>query len=172
MTIKIEAKGTYPGSALSNFQPYKFVFCNVMIDSMEGFLQSLKFEDINEQKNVCRMVGYEAKAYAMKHAKDWREDQILFWNRTAYGRSSHEYFYLVKCAFSELHRQSDVFKKALQDTWGHDLIHPMGNKSKTETILTEREFVMILTEIRNQEKYKNLLTFWEDESKIEKSVRS
>lgn len=40
----------YPSSALSNFSPHPFVLDGVEIASMEGFLQSLKFSNIEIQK--------------------------------------------------------------------------------------------------------------------------
>ena len=47
----------YPESALSNFAPHKFTIDNVECNSMEGFLQSLKFKNPDMQKEVCKLVG-------------------------------------------------------------------------------------------------------------------
>ena len=43
----------YPSSNLSNFSPHGFVVDGVECASMEGFLQSLKFQDPEMQKHVC-----------------------------------------------------------------------------------------------------------------------
>jgi predicted NAD-dependent protein-ADP-ribosyltransferase YbiA (DUF1768 family) len=51
----------YPSSALSNFSPHPFVLDGVEIASMEGFLQSLKFSNIEIQKEVCKLIGKAAK---------------------------------------------------------------------------------------------------------------
>lgn len=51
----------YPSSVLSNFAPHSFVFDGVKCASMEGFLQSLKFQDPEMQKHVCTLVGRKAK---------------------------------------------------------------------------------------------------------------
>ena len=40
----------YPANALSNFAPHPFVFDGVEVNSMEGFLQSLKFKNFDMQK--------------------------------------------------------------------------------------------------------------------------
>lgn len=51
----------YPSSNLSNFSPHGFVVDGVECASMEGFLQSLKFQDPEMQKHVCTLVGKAAK---------------------------------------------------------------------------------------------------------------
>ena len=40
----------YPSNALSNFAPHPFVIDGVECNSMEGFLQSLKFKEPEMQK--------------------------------------------------------------------------------------------------------------------------
>ena len=46
----------YPSSALSNFAPHSFVFDGIECASMEGFLQSLKFQDPEMQKQMMSIV--------------------------------------------------------------------------------------------------------------------
>ena len=66
----------YPSSALSNFAPHRFVIDGVECVSMEGFLQSLKFQDIEMQKHVCTLVGKKAKFKGKK--KKWWKTQTLY----------------------------------------------------------------------------------------------
>lgn len=40
----------YPSSSLSNFAPHEFVIDGITCQSMEGFLQSLKYQDKEMQK--------------------------------------------------------------------------------------------------------------------------
>ena len=54
-TIDIHSKGKFPSNVLSNFQESKFQFEGIQIESMEGFLQSLKTTDNSIQKKVCKM---------------------------------------------------------------------------------------------------------------------
>lgn len=56
----------YPSSALSNFAPHPFVIDGIECNSMEGFLQSLKFESPEMQKEVCKLVGKAANLKARK----------------------------------------------------------------------------------------------------------
>jgi len=47
----------YPGKALSNFSPHPFVFRGFQCNSMEGFLQGLKFKSPEMQAEVFKLVG-------------------------------------------------------------------------------------------------------------------
>ena len=66
----------YPSVALSNFAPHPFVLDGIEIASMEGFLQSLKFKNVDMQKYVCTLVGKAAK-YKGKDKK-WWQTQTLY----------------------------------------------------------------------------------------------
>ena len=59
--MNIGSGNGYPNSALSNFAPHPFVIDGVWCASMEGFLQSLKFESVDMQNYVCTLVGKAAK---------------------------------------------------------------------------------------------------------------
>lgn len=61
ITMDIGSGSGYPSSNLSNFSPHGFVVDGVECASMEGFLQSLKFQDPEMQKHVCTLVGKAAK---------------------------------------------------------------------------------------------------------------
>lgn len=50
----------FPSATLSNFAPHPFVIDGVERNSMEGFLQSLKFSNPDMQKEVCKLVGKAA----------------------------------------------------------------------------------------------------------------
>ena len=47
----------YPSANLSNFHPHAFTIDGIACASMEGFLQSLKFENPDMQAQVCTLVG-------------------------------------------------------------------------------------------------------------------
>ena len=79
----------YPSSALSNFAPHNFIIDGVECASMEGFLQSLKFESLDMQKYVCTLVGVKAKYKGKK--KKWWIKQTLYWQGKEYKRDSQEY---------------------------------------------------------------------------------
>ena len=49
----------YPSGALSNFSPHPFVFDGVKCNSMEGLLQSFKFDKEHVQAEICKLVHYQ-----------------------------------------------------------------------------------------------------------------
>ena len=67
----------YPESALSNFAPHQFEIDGITCHSMEGFLQSLKFQNPDMQAHVCTLVGKKAKFKGKK--KKWYRSQTLYW---------------------------------------------------------------------------------------------
>lgn len=144
--MDIGSKSGYPSSQLSNFSPHPFIIDGVECNSMEGFLQSLKFKDENMQEYVCTLVGVKAK-YKGKGKKWWRT-QTLWWRGQEIDRHSLDYQLLLDKAFWAL-AENDSFKKALLATRNSTLTHSMGKNKESETVLTEREFCSRLYQIRN-----------------------
>lgn len=140
----------YPLSALSNFSPHPFLIDEIECASMEGFLQSLKFKDIEMQKHVCTLVGKAAKFKGKK--KKWWKDQTLYWQGVEYKRNSNEYQFLLDRAFDCLSKNSS-FAKALLSTNNANITHSIGKKDIKTTVLTEREFCSRL--IKCRERLKN-----------------
>lgn len=135
----------YPSSTLSNFAPHPFIIDGVQCNSMEGFLQSLKFKEIEMQKQVCQLVGKAAKFKGKK--KKWYRTQTLYWQGVEYKRDSEEYQHLLDRAYTELSK-NDGFKKALLATGNSTLTHSIGKNKINETVLTRQEFCSRLMKIR------------------------
>lgn len=142
--INIHGKWSYPSCALSNFAAHKFVVDGVECNSMEGFLQSLKFADPKQQE-VCRLTGIRAKRIGRE--KNWTNSQTLYWQGVTYHRESVEYLNLLNKAYSELFLNED-FRKALAATRNRKLRHTVGVHDPQKTVLTETEFCKILSEYR------------------------
>ena len=145
-TINIHSKWSYPSCALSNFAAYKFYVDNVECNSMESFLKSLKFEDPQQQREICLLTGIQANIKG--NEKDWKSIQTLYWQGEKYGRESRENKVLLQVAYSSL-LCDEVFCKALLSTSDKTLRYTVGGDNPKETILTEREFCDILTRFRN-----------------------
>lgn len=139
----------YPSSALSNFAPHPFIIDGVECASMEGFLQSLKFESVDMQKYVCTLVGKAAKKKGRN--KNWRQKQELYWKGRTYKRDSDEYQNLLNRAYNKL-SENTGFQKALQATNGCVLEHSIGKSKSSETVLTKQEFCSRLTYLRDKGK--------------------
>lgn len=144
--MDIGSKNGYPASALSNFAPHPFTIDGVECNSMEGFLQSLKFESIDMQRHVCTLVGKAAKSKG--RGKKWFQRQELYWNGKTYKRDSEEYQDLLNRAYNELYK-NEGFKKALEASSGSVLTHSIGKSKKNETVLTASEFCGRLMHLRD-----------------------
>jgi predicted NAD-dependent protein-ADP-ribosyltransferase YbiA (DUF1768 family) len=144
--MDIGSGNTYPSNALSNFAPHPFEIDGIKCNSMEGFLQSLKFESKEMQEYVCTLVGYAAKKKGRN--KNWKQSQILYWREKEIKRSSQEYQDLLDRAFSELYKNTK-FKAALEASGNAVLTHSMGRSKESETVLTVREFCSRLTKLRD-----------------------
>ena len=136
----------YPESALSNFAPHPFEIDGVQCNSMEGFLQSLKFESIDMQKYVCTLVGKTAKFKGKK--KKWWQSQTLYWQGHPYKRDSDEYQNLLNKAYNALSTNSG-FMNALKATNNANLTHSIGKNKTSETVLTSSEFCKRLMYLRD-----------------------
>lgn len=145
IVIDIGSGNGYPSSALSNFSPYQFEVDGVQCNSMEGFLQSLKFSNVDMQNHVCTLVGKKAKFKGKK--KRWYRTQTLYWQGEEIDRHSERYQEILDNAFNSL-TKNKKFQKALLASGNATLTHSMGKKDPSKTILTVREFCGRLTKIR------------------------
>lgn len=137
----------FPTATLSNFVPHPFVIDGVECNSMEGFLQSLKFSNPDIQKEVCKLVGKAAKFKGKK--KKWFKTQTLYWQGKEMARDSEEYQILLDRAFDAL-SENKGFRAALLATGNSVLTHSIGKTKITETVLTRQEFCSRLTKIRER----------------------
>ena len=136
----------YPADALSNFAPHPFVLDGIECNSMEGFLQSLKFSNPDMQREVCKLVGRAAKFKGKK--KNWYVKQVLYWQGKEIPRDSDEYQMLLDRAYMAMATQNRGFQCALLATQNAALTHSIGKSKTNETVLTRSEFCSRLTKIR------------------------
>ena len=144
--MNIGSGSKYPAGALSNFSPHPFSIDDVECNSMEGFLQSLKFKSIEMQVEVCKLVGFAAKKKGRN--KNWQQSQTLYWRGNEYKRKSKEYQDLLDRAYTAMYKNTK-FKKALEASKPANLTHSIGKSKESETVLTTREFCSRLTKLRD-----------------------
>lgn len=137
----------YPASSLSNFAPHPFIIDGIECNSMEGFLQSLKFPNPDVQKEVCKLVGYAAKKRG-KSGDSWKKTQTLYWNGVEYPRKSNGYQQLLDAAYFALSKNTK-FRAALMATGNAVIKHSIGKSKKADTVLTKAEFCGRLTQLRD-----------------------
>lgn len=133
---------------LSNFTARSFTFDGVECSSMEGLLQSFKFENVEIQQHVCTLIGIKAKRRGQKRNKAWKSKQTLWWKGVAYSRKSKEYQELLVRAFDALF-ENVKFKSDLLSTGKAVFTHSIGNNKESETVLTESEFCRQLHRLRS-----------------------
>ncbi len=144
--MEIHSKNKYPANALSNFAPHGFWFRGIKVASMEGLLQSLKFENPEVQTQVATLVGIKAKSRGKK--KRWWVDQTLYWQGESMKRDSKDYQELLDEAYLSLYSQSSGARRALLASRSAVLTHDEGKRKINETILTRSEFTGRLMDIR------------------------
>lgn len=145
-TLDIRSNGMYPSGVLSNLCSNAFRLDGVLCNSMEGFLQSLKHQDPNKQRQLCQMKGGNARK---RSVTSWQTDQIVWWQGQAIDRQSDDYQRLLYRAYQALFDQNERFRAALMATRGITLTHTTGETDPFRTILTASELCQILTTIRD-----------------------
>jgi predicted NAD-dependent protein-ADP-ribosyltransferase YbiA (DUF1768 family) len=145
-TLDIRSKAPFPAGALSNFAAHKFTIDGITCASMEGFLQSLKIEDVVEQQRVCALVGETAQKAGRRH--DWATRGTLWWRGAPIDRLSDAYQALLNRAYEALFAQSDMFRAALAATGDHRIAHTIGKSDPCDTILTTEEYCTRLEQLR------------------------
>ena len=82
---------------------------------MEGFLQSLKRQDLDKQRQICSMKGGNARKMSVT---SWQTDQIVWWKGHAIDRQGKEFQSLIRQAYQAMFDQSERFRAALMQTRG------------------------------------------------------
>jgi predicted NAD-dependent protein-ADP-ribosyltransferase YbiA (DUF1768 family) len=138
----------YPSAALSNFAPHPFMFRGFQVASMEGLLQSFKFESPEMQQHVMTLVGLAAKRKGAN--KDWKRRQTLYWQGKHIDRHSQEYQDLLDEAYEAMFTQNESARRALLASGNAVLTHNIGKRKESDTVLTRAEFCSRLMRIRAQ----------------------
>ena len=149
--MDIISNGKYPLNTLSNFSRTSIQYDGVQINSIEGFLQSLKTADINEQRRICSLYWFPAKKAGYKFKKNF-DGEHLHWQGRTILRNSEEYQKMLKEIYALKYKEDLKFRNALNKTGKHVLTHSIGKTDATKTILTTDEFTSILTSLRNTRK--------------------
>ncbi len=146
-TLDIRSNGLYPSGVLSNLCSNGFRFEGMVCGSMEGFLQSLKQQDRDKQRQICSMKGGNARK---RSVTSWQTDQVVWWRGQAFDRQGEEYQQLLRRAYKAMFEQNERFRAALMSTRGVTLTHSTGERNPYKTIITEQELCGILTEMREE----------------------
>lgn len=142
---------------LSNLYPYTFIIDECEMESMEGFIQSLRTSDLLLKKNLWNKSGYNA--WKLGQNINWTDKQELYWITTPINRHSDEYINLFNKAYDCLFEQNEEFKNNLKESIPYKLEHTIGTSNINKTLMTRLEFLNQLNRLRNkltERKYYNL----------------
>lgn len=147
LVIHCDYRSTGLAHRLSNLCNYQFTLDGIICDSMEGFLQSLKFKDELDAARLRRMYG--TKCFKEGQAGNgWKIGQVLWWNGKGYQRSSKEYALLIERAYNALFEQNEVFSDALFMSRFCELRHDFGKVDMMDSVLTRIEYIYNLYRLR------------------------
>jgi len=153
--VDINSRDEYPSYALSNLYQCPFYFDGVFCTSREGLLQAFKTNLIHEQERLCGLLGHEAQKAGQEY-NNWKDDQVLYWKDKSFKRDSKEYWDLLVRVFDPENMRLDVVA-ALLATRNRKLIHSIGKVDINDTVLTEQELCLFMTNARIQLKEKGLV---------------
>ena len=143
--MDIRYQNEYPSGMLSNLHYNQFIFDGILCNSMEGLLQSFKFSDVKDQRDICLLSGYTAKKRG--YHQEW---STLYWNGEPFDRHDEPYQQLLDRAFYTLYTQNTRAHNALLATGNEPLTHGIGKTQPQHTILTRNEFCIRLMIIRSE----------------------
>jgi len=143
---------------LSNLYPYQFKMDGILIESWEGFIQSLKTPDKNIKRQLWSLSGYQA--WKQGQPIPWWEKQEVYWISAPIDRHSKDYTYIITVSYDALFECNAEFRKALELSLPYKLDHSKGKTDKHKTLLTKKEYLFQMERLRNKlrpKKFFNLM---------------
>ena len=149
-TEDISDQRGFPFGMLDPSAPVRFEIDGVECASLDGFMESLKFERIVDQKNVTKRVGADAKNQS-KNKDFWphnvKADRELYWQGESFKRNSKTFDRLLARVFRQMIR-NPIYHEALMSTEDADFTHSKGKANKKDTVLTKKELTDNLKAVR------------------------
>lgn len=135
------------GVALSNFALSPFVLDGILLASVEGFIQGIKFpEGHPSRERAFVSAGWDAKEFGRGADRSG-----AYWGggRADYGSFEHHRF--IERALRARFAQNEGLRHVLRSTAGLAIRHePGGGPEPAVTSLPAVEFCRIVTEIRDE----------------------
>jgi D-alanine-D-alanine ligase-like ATP-grasp enzyme len=148
-TTDIGSRSTgVPSALLSAFDALPFTLDGIRLKSMEGFVQSLTCEKIEDQHTRKILRGWEAKALETAEKSVWPEDQVLHWGKNKMRRDGPEYQALLDRAFEKFFYQNAQFRDVLRASGCSVIRDRTREREPTKSVLTERELCRRLNRLR------------------------
>lgn len=146
MVVNIGSESTdWRAQALSNFAISPFTLDDECFQSVEGFIQGIKFPEDHDNRIMAQMLsGVQAKKLGRK-----AERKFVWWmgRKIVFGSVEHQE--LIARAIIAKFSQNHDSMMALMMTSGHEITHDLGKPEDPNTSLPAELFCRILTKIRN-----------------------
>jgi len=133
---------------LSNLYPHAFKMDGILIESWEGFIQSLKTPDRMLKRDLWKLHGYQA--WKQGQSIPWWEKQEVYWIDTPIDRHSKNYTHIITVSYDNLFEQNEEFRGCLEQSLPYKLDHSKGKTDKHRTLLTKKEYLFQLERLRKQ----------------------
>ena len=139
------AADDWRGYALANFPLAPFELDGVVLASVEGFLQGIKFPP----GDPARAAAFLAHSIAAKRRGEAAERRSVWWNGRTLEYGSSEHHRLLARGIRAKFNQNAGLRLALGASAGLTIIHDVGPESPT-TSLPATVFCRILVELRDE----------------------
>lgn len=124
---------------MSTFTPRNFTLDGVPCASMESALQSFRFEDPEEQAEICGMQAQDARN--AESWANWKETGTLYWQDAEYPRESQEYQALLDRLFMSVYEQDDTFRVDVTLCRGAEIRLRHWSRNPMAALLTQQEYL-------------------------------
>jgi len=145
-TLNVSSTSTdWRGLALSNFGLSPFVLDGVLLASVEGFIQGIKFPEGDPKREAA----FASSGWPAKQFGDTADRSGVYWGGVCLPYASPDHHRLIERAMRARIAQSEGLQEALKSTAHVALIHDTGAGTESPTTsLPASVFCRILTEIR------------------------
>jgi len=134
------------GVALSNFCLSPFVLDGVLLASVEGFIQSIKFPP----EHSARVEAFASSGLAAKGFSARADGQDVWWHDARHDYASPAHLALIERAIRARIAQNGGLQAALRSTGTARIVHETGVPEAPTTSLKAADFCRILTTIRKE----------------------
>jgi hypothetical protein len=139
------ASSDWRACALANYPLFPFILDDVVLVSVEGFIQGIKFPDTHPS----RAVAFLSYAHAAKQCGDRAERVSVWWRNNVLGYGSDAHHALIGRAIRAKFYYNQGAQLALRAAEGLELKHDIGPELPT-TSLPAAVFCRILTDLRDE----------------------
>ena len=145
MVVNVSSKSSdWRARDLSNFARIPFIFDGEPFESVEGFIQGIKFPE----GLVNRLLGTVCTGIQAKKLGQSADGKYVWWQGRQIVFGSEEHHRLIARAIMAKFDQSSRAMNALLATEGEEITHDFGLSEDTDTSLPAELFCKVLTEIR------------------------